>query len=443
MTFETDWESTPPDADRGPLLGRLRLRSLVNLRWLAVIGQTLAILTVYFGLGFDLPLLFCAAFILASAGLNVGLHLTRPLQRFATNREAFWQLAYDAVQLIGLVTLTGGWSNPFLILLVAPITVGFAALPPRWSAALVAFAFAGGAMMIFTAWPLPWGGTAPPLLPPVYLFGMATAMFVTIAFTAAYAWRIGQEAQRMGAALTATQGILAREQRLSALGALSAAAAHELGTPLATIQLTAKELARNAQDPDVRDDAELLVSQAERCRDILKRLSEEREASDAMHDRVAFGDALEEIAAPLRGLGPDIAIRLAPPAGQAPADAPVLWRRPEMLYGVGNLIENAVEFADSRVAVEGWWDRGWVGVRIEDDGPGFAPDILSKIGEPYISSRRRGEPGGGLGLGVFIAITLNERLGGMVNVANGSSLGGAVVTVVWPRVRVEVAPDAD
>ena len=440
MSFETDWESTPPDSDRGPLLGRLRLRSLVNLRWLAVLGQSIAILIVFFGFGFDLPILFCAAFIMASAGLNVGLHLTRPLQRFATNREAFWQLAYDAVQLIGLVTLTGGWSNPFLILLVAPITVGFAALPPRWSAALVVIAMVGGGLMAYAAFPLPWNEGDRPSLPDLYLAGMATAMIITIAFTAAYAWRIGQEAQRMGAALTATQGILAREQRLSALGALSAAAAHELGTPLATIQLTAKELARGATDPVLKEDAELLVSQAERCRDILKRLSEERNASDAMHDRVALNDALEEISAPLRGLGTAIVIKLMPP--EEGAETPVLIRQQEILYGVGNLIENAVEFADARVNVTGWWDGTRVGVIIEDDGPGFSPDILSKIGEPYISSRKRGEPGGGLGLGVFIAITLNERLGGQVHVSNESVLGGARVTVTWPRSRVEVAGNA-
>lgn len=442
MTFETDWESTTPDSERGPLLGRLRLRSLVNLRWLAVAAQGVTVLLVYYGLGFDLPLLMCSVMVLASAGLNAGLHLTRQLQRFATHREAFLQLAYDAVQLIALVTLTGGWSNPFLILLVAPITVGVAALPPRWSLALVGIALTGGLLMAFFALPLPWGEAPAPVLPQTYLIGMSTAMIITIAFTAAYAWRIGQEAQRMGAALTATQGILAREQRLSALGALSAAAAHELGTPLATIQLTAKELARAATDPDVREDAELLVSQAERCRDILKRLSEERQASDVLHDRVALGDAVDEIAAPLRGLGTAISIRVRAPDAAPPDAIPLLYRQPEMLYGVGNLIENAVEFADSRVEVEAWWDADRVGVIIEDDGPGFPPDILSKIGEPYISHRKRGEPGGGLGLGVFIAITLNERLGGTVTVSNDGRLGGARAAVTWPRHRVEVTASA-
>lgn len=438
MTYETDWESTPPDTQRGPLLGRLRLRSLVNLRWLAVIGQTVSILTVYFGLGFDLPIVLCAVLILASAGLNVALHLSRPLQRFATHREAFAQLAYDAVQLFALVSLTGGWSNPFLILLVAPITVGVAALPPRWSLSLVVVAIAGGVLTAFISLPLPWSGDAPPLLPPAYLAGIAIAVIITIAFTAAYAWRIGQEAQRMGAALTATQGILAREQRLSALGALSAAAAHELGTPLATIQLTAKEMQRAITDPELREDASLLVSQAERCRDILKRLSEQRHARDTMHDRVALGDALDEISEPLRSVGASIAISLRPPEDQTKSNAPSLTRQPEILYGVGNLIENAVEFSRSRVEVEGWWSDEQVGVIIEDDGPGFSAEILSKIGEPYISHRKRGEPGGGLGLGMFIAITLNERLGGIVKASNNSRLGGARVTVTWPRSRVEV-----
>ena len=242
----------------------------------------------------------------------------------------------------------------------------------------------------------------------------------------------------MATALAATQSVLSREQRLSALGALAAAAAHELGTPLATIQLTAKEMMRELKDDEIlREDAELLVTQARRCRDILKRLTAEKTASDERHDRVEFLAALEEAAAPLRGMGPMVDVHLEGPENST---EPVLRRIPELLYGIGNFIENAVDFAATRVTVEGHWSDTDLTVTILDDGPGFTLEILSKIGEPYVTTRS-GTPGqGGLGLGVFIAKTMIEKTGGTVRFENSSAAGGALVTIVWPREKVEAGP---
>lgn len=243
----------------------------------------------------------------------------------------------------------------------------------------------------------------------------------------------------MATALAATQSVLSREQRLSALGALAAAAAHELGTPLATIQLTAKEMLREVQDNDLlREDAELMVTQARRCRDILKRLSQEQAVSDERHDRVGLLAALEEASTPLRGLGPMLDVTVVEAEGMGPA--PMLNRMPEMLYAIGNFVENAVDFAATRVTVEGCWDAESLRVTICDDGTGFRPEILSKIGEPYVTTRS-GTPGqGGLGLGVFIAKTMIEKTGGRVAFDNVSPQGGAQVKIVWPRNRVEAAP---
>lgn len=437
---EAELDIQAPDDGEAPLFGRVRLRTLIVLRWLAISGQTAAILFVRYGLGFDLPLIACGLAILASVGLNIALLTAQPLQRLVTPRETFLQLAYDIAQLSLLLMLTGGLSNPFIIMMVAPVTVGVAALPRRYSIPLGGIALLAVAVMAFVRAPLPWGPGGPPDIPPTYVAGLAVAFVITVAFTAAYAWRIGREALRMGTALAATQAILAREQKLSALGAMAAAAAHELGTPLATIQLTAKEMARDTSDETLKEDAELLVSQAERCRDILGRLSRQGETSDRVHDRLSLEQALEEVSAPLRGLGTSIRIAINGPDGAV--GEPVLARRPELLYGLTNFIENAVEFADGEVSVTASWTDETVEIVIADDGPGFPADMFSKIGEPYISSRRRDEPGGGLGLGLFIAITLLERLGGTAYFTNGGPLGGAVVTARWPRSRLEIGPEA-
>ncbi|WP_300551712.1 ActS/PrrB/RegB family redox-sensitive histidine kinase [Maricaulis sp.] len=438
---DADWDPYGGDAHLTPVFGRLRLRTLVMLRWLAVTGQTLTVLSVHFILGFELPLGFCLGVIIASAWINTWLTLSVRPQQFAKDWQAFAQLVYDVLQLCALLMLTGGLQNPFVVMLAAPVTIAVAALPPRWSVAIAVIAMLGTGAMWLWSLPLPWIDGQPVQLPAFYILGLWSAIFIAVAFTAVYSWRVSREGRSMATALAATQSVLSREQRLSALGALAAAAAHELGTPLATIQLTAKEMLRELQDNDLlREDAELLVTQARRCRDILKRLSQERTASDQRHDRVEFLAALEEAAAPLRGLGPMVDVHLEQPGSAAATAEPVLRRMPELLYGVGNFIENAVDFAETRVVVEGTWDDDYIMIRIEDDGAGFSLEILSKIGEPYVTSRS-GTPGqGGLGLGVFIAKTMIEKTGGEVSFDNAGSQGGAVVRVRWPRKQVEAAP---
>ncbi|MEQ8403868.1 MAG: ActS/PrrB/RegB family redox-sensitive histidine kinase [Oceanicaulis sp.] len=437
IALEASWEKISNEADFTPMFGRVRLRTLILLRWLAVVGQTVCVVVVHYGLGFDLPLGLCLGVIAASAWVNAWLSLAMSTQRFAKDWEAFAQLAYDVAQLMVLLALTGGLLNPFSVMLVGPVVISVAALPTRWWVTLAAFAIAGSITLSIWHLPLPWFTGEAINLPPTYQVGMWTALAIAIGFTAVYAWRVGSEARRMGTALAATQTVLAREQRLSALGALSAAAAHELGTPLATIQLTAKEMQREAKDELMKEDAALIVSQAQRCREILQRLSQTQDATDEMHDRVGLREALEEAAAPLQGLGAIISVKLTPPEGE-PA-APVLQRRAEVLYAVGNFVENAVDFATSEVVVSGAWSEDKIVLTVQDDGPGFPADILAKLGEPYITTRRA-EPGhGGLGLGVFIAITLTERVGGKVELSNAAG-GGARVTMELPRKPLEAEP---
>ncbi|MCP2678965.1 ActS/PrrB/RegB family redox-sensitive histidine kinase [Maricaulaceae bacterium NA33B04] len=436
ISFEPEWEKLNAEAGLTPVFGRVRLRTLILLRWLAVVGQTLCVVVVYYGLGFDLPLGLCLGAIAASAWVNAWVSLALPTQRFAKDWEAFLQLAYDVIQLMVLLALTGGLTNPFSVMLVGPVVIAVAALPTRWWAILAVIATAGSIILALWHFPLPWSGPEPEL-PPLYQAAIWVALAIAIAFTAMYAWRVGSEARRMGTALAATQTVLAREQRLSALGALSAAAAHELGTPLATLQLTAKEILRAASDETLREDAELMVSQAQRCREILQRLSQNHEASDRMHDRVGLREAMEEAAAPLRGLGAEIVVTLEPDP-QDP-EPPVMQRRAEVIYALGNFVENAVDYSTSRVSITGRWTAETLEFTVVDDGPGFPPDILAKLGEPYVTTRRA-EPGhGGLGLGVFIAITLVERIGGRVELDNAPKLG-ASVRLILPRADLEAGP---
>ncbi len=285
------------------LRGPVRLRTLTILRWLAVGGQSIAIIIVHFALGFQTPLGLCLGAIAASAWLNLFTILRFSPQRFLSDREAAAFIAFDIVQLCALLFFTGGIQNPFSALMIAPVTIAASILPARFTIAIAALAITGVSILATNHMPIPWYAGESLVLAPVYKAGVWAALSFSIAFFAAYAHRIAAESAQMRSALAATQLLLAREERLTALGGLAAAAAHELGTPLATIQLTAKEMQRELKrshpdDEDLIDDAALLVSQAERCRDILGRLSKHGDAGDIMHDKLSVSALMREAAGP-------------------------------------------------------------------------------------------------------------------------------------------------
>jgi two-component system, sensor histidine kinase RegB len=413
---------------------RVRVRTLIVLRWLAVIGQTVAVLFVRFGLNVEFPLVWALAAIGVSVALNLALTFVGRAQELALEWEAAAQLAYDVVQLAVLLALTGGLQNPFVFLFVAPVAVSATILRPAVTAMLAALTFACVGAISVLRLPLPWpDGGAAFNLPPLYQLGIAAAVLVGLGFTSVYAWRVAAEEERLNIALAAVQAVLAREQTLSALGGLAAAAAHELGTPLATIHLVAKEMARDLEPGDPRaDDLQLLVTQSERCRAILGQLSAMRETGDVMHARAPIRALLQEIVAPHEGLGPEIVVTA---DGEGAFD---VKRMPEIVHALGGIIENAVGFAHSRVDVEARWTAETVEVVVRDDGPGFAPAILNRLGEPYLTERDHQGVAGGLGLGFFISKTLLERTGAKLEVRNRRPPNqGAVVKTVWPRASIE------
>lgn len=415
-------------------LGRTRLRTFITLRWLAVAGQTAAVLLVYFGLGFQLPLALCLAIIAASAWLNVFLSFAFPSQRLTRSWEAALQLAFDTVQLAFLISVTGGLSNPFLLLLLAPVTVAALSLSIVWAGLVAALALVLAALMPFAALPLPWSEVGGTHLPILFQWGQFAALAVGTVFFTVSAGRVSQDEARLVRALDAASVVMAREQKLSALGAMSAMTAHELGTPLATIHLVAKELVRDVPADDPRaEDLRLIADQADRCRTILSAIREAREATDIVHARTPLDALVEEAAAPMKGLGVSVSVRAAPGEGGAPKP-PVIERSPEILHALGAFIENAVSFAASRVEATANWTNDQVIITILDDGPGFSAEVLPKLGEPYISDRSEARLGGGdMGLGFFIAKTLIERTGGRVAPRNRTPPAtGAVVQAVWP-----------
>jgi two-component system sensor histidine kinase RegB len=432
-------------------VGRVRLRTLSNLRWLAVAGQSAALFLVYFALGYSLPILYCAIAIAVSAGLNVMLSLRYPPAHRLTNREATFYLAFDVLQLAALLYLTGGIANPFALMFVAPVVIAAATLNLGNVLILAGIAFVSVSLIAIVHKPLPWPEGESLLLPQLYQAGIWTALVIGIGFTSVYAWRIASESARMSAGLAATQLALAREHRLAALGALATAAAHELGTPLGTIAIVARELERSLpENSPEADDARLLREQAERCRTIIARLANPEEAMLGATARLPLGAFLDDLTAPHQGEDLEFRITVTPPkvaASDNESPVPQVWRAPELLHGLGNIIENAADFAHSMVAVTASWDEQHLNISVADDGPGFAPEIFDTLGEPYITSRpghhALGEsdigPQGaaldeheGMGLGFFIAKILLEQTGGVVKAENLPG-GGALVSIQWAR----------
>ncbi len=417
----------------------VRLDTLVRLRWLAIIGQTTAVLVVHYGLDFELPIWACLAVIALSGWLNIALRLRFHMtQRLEPDRAA-WLLAFDIAELAVLLFLTGGLQNPFAFLFLGPVLLSATALPPRFTLLLGALAVLCATVLVFVHYPLPWDRYDPLQLPPLYMIGVWLSILLAIGFIGVYAWQITEESRQLADALAATELVLAREQHLSQLDGLAAAAAHELGTPLSTISVIAKELENAiAADAPHGDDVRLLREQATRCRGILAKLTE-LSASGEPFDRMPLTALIEEVVAPHRNFGIAIDVTVSPDRDGEPVGA----RNPAILYGLGNLLENAVDFASERVMVGAQWSEDAIAVTITDDGPGFAADIMDRIGEPYVSSRRRrpndsGAEPTGLGLGFFIAKTLLERSGATLAFENCAFPGrGAIITVRWRRAEFE------
>ncbi|HLI21113.1 MAG TPA: ActS/PrrB/RegB family redox-sensitive histidine kinase, partial [Stellaceae bacterium] len=429
MSLANDTQQAPPPTDVS-----VSLRKLVLIRWVAVAGQLATVIVVHYGLGFELPLGSTLIVIAASVVLNLLASRHRPAGARLGDREAAAYLAYDTLQLGILLFLTGGLENPFAVLMLAPTVVSATILSRSSVIGLSALTVI--ALAVLSVWhlPLPQRQFMPFEPQSIYILGFGTALVCSTLFISGYAWSVALEARKMRDAYAATQLALAREQRVSAVGGLAAAAAHQLGSPLATIAVVAKELARDLPSGSpLAADAELLLSQSERCRTILADLAHQREGGErgSPFERLPFSALVEAAGEPHLTPGTSVHYEVEASRGPdgRPLEEPQVARSPEIIHGLGNLIQNAVNFAQQEVEVTTSWNADKVSVDIADDGPGFPQSVLARIGEPYISARGpAGSSYGGshMGLGIFIAQTLLERTGARLTFDNLSD-GGAHV----------------
>jgi two-component system sensor histidine kinase RegB len=429
------------DAASGGSRG-LNLNTVTALRWITLAVEAAALLAALLLFGIRAGFLLGVAVVGASAAVNLGFSVVGLRGRLTSTLEGTCQLGFDVLQMTALLYFTGGAVNPFSLLLIAPVVLAASSLPWRNAAAVGALAALCALALALWSWPLPLPGAGQAFTAPMlYRLASAIAIAAGIVIAGGYAWLSAREAAQMELALHVTQAVLAREQRLSALGGLAAAAAHELGTPLATISVVAKELSRDGPE-DVREDARLLLTQTERCREILRRLTREPEAEDEMHARMTLVQLLNEVLEPYGGAPVRVEAVV---AGAPGVDAPDVRRMPEVLRAMTSLIDNAVDFAASEVLITARFDAETVSIEVRDDGPGFAPDVLGKLGQPYVTSRPSGENSrshhSGMGLGFFIAKTLLERTGARMEFRNGKQ-GGAIIVIRWPRSSLEAPPIA-
>ncbi len=427
----------------------VRLRTLIVLRWIAVAGQLAAIETARHYFDIELQVGLCYLAVGASIMANFVAILVYPENKRLSEGETTLTLLFDIAQLSFLLFLTGGLHNPFALLILTPVTIAATALNLRSALLLGAVASALVTVLALSYVPLVTRAGEVLAIPDIFRFGFWLAIVTGIVFLSFYSRRVSMEVNSMSDALLATQLALAREQKLTDLGGVVAAAAHELGTPLATIKLVSAELIDELDDqPLLREDATLIRDQADLCRDILRSMG--RAGKDDLHMRQAPLDSvIREAAEPHRDRGKEIVFDVAPEPG-GPNRQPSIYRRPEVIHGLRNLVQNAVDFSRATVWVDGRWTEDRVIIRIADDGRGFSPQALARIGDPFIRDRksaieRTQRPEyEGMGLGLFIAKTLLERSGADLrfengaggDAADGAERTGAIVEVSWPRAKI-------
>ena len=425
----------------------MRLRTLVTVRWFAISGQILALIIGQQLYGLQLALWPCATAIGLSVITNLLAAIIFPDNRRLSESETVLTLLFDTLQLSLLLAFTGGLNNPFALLILAPVTIAATVLPTRSTLLLGSCAVAMITVVGLIHIPLRTADNSLLEMPMVFVFGFWVAIVTGIIFISIYTRRVTTEMTTMSEALLATQMALAREQKLTDLGGVVAATAHELGTPLATIKLVSAELMEELKESeDLHADAQLIREQAERCGDILRSMG--RAGKDDLHLRVTPWSALvREAAEPHLDRGKKVTFTFDKNLEFDPKQ-PRTFRKPEVIHGLRNLIQNAVDFARSQVCVDISWNETELFVKISDDGRGFAPQIINRIGDPFVRRRKQASKNGarpgydGMGLGLFIAKTLLERSGAELEFLNGSrddTLRGAVVHSAWPRHKLEAS----
>ena len=408
---------------------QLDKKTLVILRWLALVGQYLTICSVYFVLNFELPFFYCSIVILLGTLTNFYLQFKFKKNQLNNFTSTFF-LFYDLMQLSLLLYLTGGVTNPFTILLIIPAIMSSTFLTLRSTVNLSIITIVILILLSIYHLPLPHSASEPNLhVPAIYLFAIPIAIIIGLIFLTYFGVRFGIESRKRTEALNKLELILAKEHELESIGLQSAAAAHSLGTPLSTITVVARELKKEIdKDSKYSKDIDLLLSQTKRCSDILKNLSKNQLKEDSFLTDIKIEELLNNIVSSFT----EISEKKLSLVVEKNKFNPKIERTLEITYGLRNFIGNAVKYSNSSVDISLESDDKFTEVKVSDDGPGFAEDIINLLGEPYIRSKNKTiSSKSGLGLGTFIGKTLLERMKATVYFGNSSITNGAMVSIKW------------
>jgi len=407
---------------------QLDKKTLVILRWIALVGQYLTISIVFFIFGFELPFFYCSLVIFVGVLTNFYLQFKFKKNQLNNFASTFF-LFYDLLQLAFLLYLTGGITNPFSVLLVVPAIVSSTFLNLRSTVNLSIITIIILIVLTIYNLPLPHYGELHFHVPDTYLYALPLAIVITLIFLTYFGVRFGIESRKRTEALNKLELILAKEHELESIGLQAAAAAHSLGTPLSTITVVAKELEKEiGNNPKYAKDVDLLISQTKRCSEILKNLSKDQLKEDNFLSNITIEELLDEI---VRSFN-EISEKKLSLFVEKNKLNPQIERTLEITYGLRNFIGNAVKYSNSLVDISLTSDKKITEVKVCDDGPGFSEDVIGVLGEPYIRSKNKIiSSKSGLGLGTFIGKTLLERMKAKVNFDKCSKTNGAMVTIKW------------
>jgi len=402
--------------------------TLTILRYIAIFGQFIAVNIVFFYLELQFPLKESYIIILIGLITNLYLQFRVKVNQLKDSYASLF-LLYDLFQLSSLLYLTGGILNPFSILLIIPTIVSSTFLSMGTTIILGVITSFLLFLLSFIYLPLPGLDKNIFDVPNFYKQGILIAILIGLIFLSYFGIRFAGETKKRSEALGKLQEVISKEYELESLGGQAAAAAHSLGTPLATISVVAKELRKEiGDDKEISKDIDLLISQTKRCSEILKQISKKQIKEDIFLSSIKFEDLLEEIINSFKETSSkslDIEV-------ENDNNKINIQRTPEIIYGLRNFIGNAVKFSKSKVKINLKSDEKIIEVKINDNGPGIPEDIIQKIGEPYIKSKSKElSPNSGLGLGTFLGKTLLERQGAKLIFNRHGELGGAQVILSW------------
>ena len=402
--------------------------TLTNLRYIAIFGQFFAVNLVFFYL--ELPFPIELTYVIIFVGLLTNLYLQFGIKiNQLKDLYASIFLVYDLIQLSILLYLTGGIFNPFCFLLIIPAIVSSTFLSMGTTIILGIITSLLLFIISFFYLPLPGEDMALLHFPNFYKIGIIISILIGLIFLSYFGIRFSGESKKRSEALNKLQEVISKEYELESLGGQAAAAAHSLGTPLATITVVAKELKKEiGNNTEFSKDIDLLVSQTKRCSEILKQISKKQIEEDIFLSSINFEDLLEEIINSFKETSSK-KINLEVKDDQ---NKIAIQRTPEIIYGLRNFIGNAVKFSKSEVNIKIISNKKIIEIIINDDGPGIPEDIINKIGEPYIKSKSKElNSNAGLGLGTFLGKTLLERQNAKLQFKKKGELGGALVTISW------------